>query len=589
MIHVPLPYKHAIPPLRVLFDMVSAMHFWLQIKPLHGESTIALVHCTNGRNRTSIFVSCYLRYSGQFPTANDAFEFFIERRTGGDRSWITVTHKRYIRYFDELMDRLESLRSVQHSKQPKTLDEILQLPETKSLKPLPNPSGKLDLRKIVVHLGWSSADIWPLHETSSLDATKTLALEVHATGKLVWSSDINTEDTENRYQVLDGEIDFIIEDLAVSEDFQIRIVLQTISMHGSGATVQRSVTKIVLAVFYGNATFVAVDKRLRLRHVDVEIGTNINATRKELASGTAGKIGEAFWMDIIPKDVQDTHMLSTDLLASPDDAPLTGLSLHKIILNTVPRFNARDSCNPELELWRVGYSARRGGVRERELVYSTDMHRKFITNRLREGAASRSSLVTSSSRGSMASLQGSNESIHSNAFADSALQQLQNEDPVNLVDTFMILFRIANLTNPALNEDSLNLDPFATYEIKLFHIDQEMGARMLMIRFEFSPSLMAPGLIRIRPSAQAPLPGRPSITEDTAEDLGEEDEFRRQEEDFGGLELAGDPEKHFEEEISMDLIFSEVRLEDLERAFSRMDLQQNEVLFGRLGYFTLNG
>ena len=82
--------------LATLFDICRSMHSWLHLD----TKNIAIVHCTNGVGRTGIAIACYLRYVKLFEKAEHAFEYFFDRRKKGDKSWMTVSHRRYTTYFD---------------------------------------------------------------------------------------------------------------------------------------------------------------------------------------------------------------------------------------------------------------------------------------------------------------------------------------------------------------------------------------------------------------------------------------------------------------------------------------------------------
>lgn len=58
----------------------------------------------NGVGRTSILISCYLRYAELFQDTLEALDYFVERRTPTDRSWISVSQLRYLTYFNTLMN-----------------------------------------------------------------------------------------------------------------------------------------------------------------------------------------------------------------------------------------------------------------------------------------------------------------------------------------------------------------------------------------------------------------------------------------------------------------------------------------------------
>ncbi|KAI9206006.1 uncharacterized protein BJ171DRAFT_580080 [Polychytrium aggregatum] len=82
-----------------LLDICRSMHAWLSLD----NSNVAVVHCTNGVGRSGIAIACYLRFVDIFSDATKAFEYFMERRTPQDRSWMTVSQNRYNQYFNNIL------------------------------------------------------------------------------------------------------------------------------------------------------------------------------------------------------------------------------------------------------------------------------------------------------------------------------------------------------------------------------------------------------------------------------------------------------------------------------------------------------
>lgn len=64
------------PSLECVFAQCYALKSWLDI----GQDHVIVVHCTNGRSRTGILISCFLKYIGAFAGANAAFDFFCDKR-----------------------------------------------------------------------------------------------------------------------------------------------------------------------------------------------------------------------------------------------------------------------------------------------------------------------------------------------------------------------------------------------------------------------------------------------------------------------------------------------------------------------------
>ncbi|KAJ3396825.1 hypothetical protein HDU92_001659 [Lobulomyces angularis] len=85
--------------LKSILDICRSIHAHLSIS----KSNIALIHCQNGIQKTSIAIACYLRYANHFQNSVDSFRYFISKRTPHDQNWPTVTHYRYVQYFNNLM------------------------------------------------------------------------------------------------------------------------------------------------------------------------------------------------------------------------------------------------------------------------------------------------------------------------------------------------------------------------------------------------------------------------------------------------------------------------------------------------------
>jgi len=67
------------------------------------QSHVAIIHCTNGKIRTGVAVACYLRFDETFDNASEAFDYFVYRRSPIDQSWISVNQKRYVKYFNDVI------------------------------------------------------------------------------------------------------------------------------------------------------------------------------------------------------------------------------------------------------------------------------------------------------------------------------------------------------------------------------------------------------------------------------------------------------------------------------------------------------
>ena len=93
--------------IKFIFDVLSCMSIWLSLHKDH----VVIVGCTNGKAKTGPVVACYLRLIHQFNNTNDAFEYFVTKRSPDNRNWITVVQKRYLRYFESIMNHQGMLKN----------------------------------------------------------------------------------------------------------------------------------------------------------------------------------------------------------------------------------------------------------------------------------------------------------------------------------------------------------------------------------------------------------------------------------------------------------------------------------------------
>ena len=77
--------------------------FWRIKSHLEISRIVAIVHCSNGKSRTGLAIACYLRYAGIFDNTLEAFEYFVNRRSPSDKSWVSVTQNRYLQYFENVV------------------------------------------------------------------------------------------------------------------------------------------------------------------------------------------------------------------------------------------------------------------------------------------------------------------------------------------------------------------------------------------------------------------------------------------------------------------------------------------------------
>ncbi|KNE57621.1 hypothetical protein AMAG_04485 [Allomyces macrogynus ATCC 38327] len=153
--------------IKALLDVARAVASWLAMD----SRNVAIVHCHNGKARTGLAVACVLEYLGIFPSAADALDLFLHRRSPGDSAWVTATHRRYVAYFHDVLAHGGAVA------QPRALA----------------------LHRIVVHALPIPSRTGDAADTS---VTYTPGLEVHTQGKLVYYKDDGQDLEMDEYGVL---------------------------------------------------------------------------------------------------------------------------------------------------------------------------------------------------------------------------------------------------------------------------------------------------------------------------------------------------------------------------------------------------
>lgn len=324
------------------------------------------------------------------------------------------------------------------------------------------------------------------------------------------------------------------------------------------STKEKFCSKIALAEGHFHSSFIPLNKTIPipLEKTYYCRKNNLNFRLEIIVSGR----------DVVS---DDTGQISRIFPTAFPNKNIINHGLYKVMLSSIPRLTDDFSkFKPTLEIWGLKKNVMNSAnnisvVWKKDLIYSSSVHRK----RLYEMNKKIKSLSDSEVLFELSEefLSGLDEGLD---YDDYEVELPESEEPI-FVDG-LVLFKVGSLGVPvasSIHDPKLPIfisEEFDSYEILIFNEDQISKAKIPIIRYEFYPWTVQPGVMQVIPptlrqsSSSVLNQGKSeSSFQEIIENLTHvtvEDDIQRM---VGVLELGDDVDCNIDKDFTMELVFVE--------------------------------
>lgn len=90
---------HNCPPIQLIRSFCQSAHSWLK----EDSENVVVVHCKAGMARTGLMICSLLLYLKFFPTAEEAIDYYNQKRCVDGKGLVLPSQIRYVKYFERLL------------------------------------------------------------------------------------------------------------------------------------------------------------------------------------------------------------------------------------------------------------------------------------------------------------------------------------------------------------------------------------------------------------------------------------------------------------------------------------------------------
>jgi phosphatidylinositol-3,4,5-trisphosphate 3-phosphatase/dual-specificity protein phosphatase PTEN len=94
---------HNCPPIQLIPSFCQSAYTWLK----EDIQNVVVVHCKAGMARTGLMICCLLLYLKFFPTAEEAIDYYNQKRCLDGKALVLPSQIRYVKYYERVQNQFD--------------------------------------------------------------------------------------------------------------------------------------------------------------------------------------------------------------------------------------------------------------------------------------------------------------------------------------------------------------------------------------------------------------------------------------------------------------------------------------------------